>query len=500
MVSTIAPKAMTRDGYGATEVLVLLFFSPSSLCRPSSSSTTSLLLSSPYYCFVAWNEQSAYFEITDGTEHGEGLICSFQDCRKAGIRFRYCAECKDGIAKRNFRNGHHHTEIRNPAHLRRIGRNEPAEPDDFPTSSYAAVGSGTHPGGSPQHQQGRAGGAATAPSITAGGAVDVFSSVSSSSGPPLPRLEGLLMGGTVRGYLPSSNIMKHEHHPPGAGDSGEPSYTSTSSIPPVGAGATTISNSHGYSAAQSIPTTSPPGMKSVPVPGAPGLGTHHAHSSSLSVQQEHLLHRTANMPTAGGGGGLSPSSMGRFLTQQQFLSKMQADAAGGGAASSELASLLTRGNVADMKAPSSSQQQMASLLKTDETTKQGTTRASAEAARSTIFKSATTAGLVSRQERGNAPAERAEVARSKGSSRAPTTTTSPRTSLEVLGEEPPPTMERQRAWDRLLGKRPRLEDSTDKRGKWIGNVFAVSDMETPFSGLVDTSSSSSNSSSSTSKY
>ena len=64
--------------------------------------------------------QTAYFEISDQTEHGEGLICSFVECRKAGIKFRYCTVCKDAIAKRNFRNSHHHVEIRNPALLRRV--------------------------------------------------------------------------------------------------------------------------------------------------------------------------------------------------------------------------------------------------------------------------------------------------------------------------------------------------------------------------------------------
>jgi hypothetical protein len=407
-------------------LLSITVFSPSSRCpRPSSSSTPLLLL----YCFVAWNEQTAYFQITDEMEHGEGIICSFENCRKAGIKFRYCAECKDAIAKRNFRNGHHHTEIRNPAALlRRIGRNE-AEPDGFPTSSSSSVDvcwTGTNPGAvvPQQQQQARDTGAATAPpSITTGRAGGVFPSVASSSSDPRRLLEAQLMVG-ASGYLPYYSMM-HQKRPPRAGDTGEESSPSTS-ISHRANGATTSSSSHGYDF-QSITTTSPGTRRPVSAPGT-GLGT---HTHSLLPAHDHLPHHRAATPAGGvGAAGLSPSSMGRRSTLgcQKSLSRMRVD------------------------------------------------------------DTATTAGLVSRQEREDA--EKAAAARSKGS--VATTTVIP--LLEAAGE--PPSMERRRAWNRLLGKRPRagVEDSADKMSKWISNVIALSDMETPFSDSVDSSSSNNNTS------
>ena len=367
--------------------------------------------------FVDRNEQSASFQITDGMEHGEGLICSFEDCRNAGIKFRYCAECKDAIAQRNFRNGHHHTEIRNPALLRGISRNGEPEPDDSPTSPSVAVWSGTNPGVVvPRKKQThvRGAGAATAPSITTGRSSAVFSSASSSSGPQL--LETLLLAVEPSGSLPYS--MTHKKEPPGAGDAGEASSSSIS--PPAAGGATTINSRHGYAFQSSITS---PGRRSVSaLPGA-GLGTHHAHPLPSSIH-EHLLHRTtaSSMPTsAGGAGGLLVSKMERDFSCQKFLSRRHVD---------------------------------------------GT--------------AATTAA-----EKG--------VAAARSKCRAPTKKPCP--ARRKVADEVP-TMERRRAWDRLLGKRPRgVEDSAEKMCEWIGSVFALSDMETPFSGSIYSSSSSSSSSS-----
>mmetsp|Transcript_40742 Transcript_40742/g.117003 ORF Transcript_40742/g.117003 Transcript_40742/m.117003 type:complete len:513 (-) Transcript_40742:361-1899(-) len=56
------------------------------------------------------NFQTAYFEIPDDIQHGDGLICSFPECRNRGVKFLYCAYCKDPVAKRNFRNRHTHEE------------------------------------------------------------------------------------------------------------------------------------------------------------------------------------------------------------------------------------------------------------------------------------------------------------------------------------------------------------------------------------------------------
>ena len=41
--------------------------------------------------------------VTEDTEHGEGLVCSFPTCRNAGIKFRYCKFCNDAIARRSFK-------------------------------------------------------------------------------------------------------------------------------------------------------------------------------------------------------------------------------------------------------------------------------------------------------------------------------------------------------------------------------------------------------------
>lgn len=57
---------------------------------------------------VDHNFKTAYFVIPDGIEHGDELICSFPACRQAGVKFRYCVDCKVPVAKRNFRNRHRH--------------------------------------------------------------------------------------------------------------------------------------------------------------------------------------------------------------------------------------------------------------------------------------------------------------------------------------------------------------------------------------------------------
>ena len=52
--------------------------------------------------------QTAYFVIPGNVKHGEELICSYFACRNAGIKFRYCSQCKVPVAKRNFRKRHKH--------------------------------------------------------------------------------------------------------------------------------------------------------------------------------------------------------------------------------------------------------------------------------------------------------------------------------------------------------------------------------------------------------
>ena len=51
--------------------------------------------------------------ITEYTEHGAGLVCSFPACRNVGIRFRYCKLCNDAIARRSFKEhqASHYTDL-----------------------------------------------------------------------------------------------------------------------------------------------------------------------------------------------------------------------------------------------------------------------------------------------------------------------------------------------------------------------------------------------------
>lgn len=46
--------------------------------------------------------------IPQNVRHGEDLVCSYEACRKAGSKFRYCAECRIPVAKRNFHQRHGH--------------------------------------------------------------------------------------------------------------------------------------------------------------------------------------------------------------------------------------------------------------------------------------------------------------------------------------------------------------------------------------------------------
>lgn len=54
------------------------------------------------------NCDTAFFEIPPDAPHGLLLICSHQECIRAGVRFRYCKVCAMPAARRNFfiRHGH----------------------------------------------------------------------------------------------------------------------------------------------------------------------------------------------------------------------------------------------------------------------------------------------------------------------------------------------------------------------------------------------------------
>ena len=57
----------------------------------------------------------AYFKISKETKHGDPLVCSFTACRDTGIKFRYCAYCKNAITKRQFDSQHQHQEKKRKA-------------------------------------------------------------------------------------------------------------------------------------------------------------------------------------------------------------------------------------------------------------------------------------------------------------------------------------------------------------------------------------------------
>lgn len=38
-------------------------------------------------------------------------MCSFAECRNAGVKFRYCRFCQDAVARRNFKHHHHKDDL-----------------------------------------------------------------------------------------------------------------------------------------------------------------------------------------------------------------------------------------------------------------------------------------------------------------------------------------------------------------------------------------------------
>jgi len=56
------------------------------------------------------NYKTANFSISDKTGHGDELVCSYFDCQKVGIKFRYCGFCKLPVSKRNFSKFHSHSD------------------------------------------------------------------------------------------------------------------------------------------------------------------------------------------------------------------------------------------------------------------------------------------------------------------------------------------------------------------------------------------------------
>jgi len=60
---------------------------------------------------VEHNPKTAYFRISGDMKHGTELMCSFPSCRRAGVKFCYCAFCQTPVAKRNFRKRHMHDDL-----------------------------------------------------------------------------------------------------------------------------------------------------------------------------------------------------------------------------------------------------------------------------------------------------------------------------------------------------------------------------------------------------
>jgi hypothetical protein len=54
------------------------------------------------------NAKTAYFVVPEDVKHGAELVCSYDHCRNAGIKFRYCVFCSLPVAKRNFFKKHKH--------------------------------------------------------------------------------------------------------------------------------------------------------------------------------------------------------------------------------------------------------------------------------------------------------------------------------------------------------------------------------------------------------
>ncbi|KAL3945065.1 MAG: hypothetical protein SGBAC_000856 [Bacillariaceae sp.] len=54
------------------------------------------------------NAKTAYFVVPEDVKHGAELVCSYDQCRNAGIKFRYCVFCSLPVAKRNFFKKHKH--------------------------------------------------------------------------------------------------------------------------------------------------------------------------------------------------------------------------------------------------------------------------------------------------------------------------------------------------------------------------------------------------------
>jgi hypothetical protein len=69
-------------------------------------------------------DQTAFFKVARSTlKHGDGLVCSHEQCRKVGVRFLYCSVCNEAVAKGNFFTRHGHG-------LRRQGVSNPSTSED----------------------------------------------------------------------------------------------------------------------------------------------------------------------------------------------------------------------------------------------------------------------------------------------------------------------------------------------------------------------------------
>lgn len=79
--------------------------------------------------FFSLFHQTAYFVVPEDVKHGAELVCSYDHCRNAGIKFRYCVFCSLPVAKRNFFKKHKHEGKIPPE---RLGNGGILKEDDMP--------------------------------------------------------------------------------------------------------------------------------------------------------------------------------------------------------------------------------------------------------------------------------------------------------------------------------------------------------------------------------
>ena len=79
------------------------------------------------------NVKTAHFVVPQNMPHGADLICSYDHCRNAGVKFKFCGVCQMPVAKRNFRNRHKHEDVLGKGSLDNV-----EGLDDIPAPSFSS--------------------------------------------------------------------------------------------------------------------------------------------------------------------------------------------------------------------------------------------------------------------------------------------------------------------------------------------------------------------------